>query len=469
MSKLVPKSVLIVGSGVFGLSTAWALAKREEFKDTSIIVVDDTRGGPFPPLDVASVDSSRIIRADYSDSAYAALADVAQEEWRKQADHELGGQGRYSQAGLMLTADKPESALPKGKLSGLDYAKNSWRNVDAIARHNGYPEGKIRTLESPEAIRDLMGSDICHGDWGYINELSGWADAGRGMQWLYEQVTATGRVEFIDAIVEELVTEGKRIVGAKTKTGAVLRGDLVFVAAGAWTGGLIDLRGRVEATGQAVAYIDITDAEFAKLKTQPVVLNLSSGLFIIPPQDKTLKVARHGFGWLNPVTAPRALPTSPSEPRKPIKVSLPLTSRNGFPDYLPAEADVDLRRGLRDLAPVRGLDNRPWKDTRICWYADTRDGDWLVDYHPGWDGLFVATGDSGHGYKFLPVLGDKIADCILGRGGELGRKWSWKDIQDDGTGRERDGKYYGLRTEDGSRSGTFGLNIKDELAAKSKL
>lgn len=466
-SYTIPRSILIVGSGVFGLSTAWSLTQRPEYAHTKITVVDDasSAGSEFPPLDAASVDSSRIIRADYADPHYADLATVAQAEWRRQGDGDLGGRGRYSESGLLLTADYPKGATQEGKLTGMDYTKESWRNVSRIAKEAGYPANKVKALESAQALREHLGTPGRPGDWGYLNTLSGWADAGEGIRWQYRRVKATGRVEFMDAAVTELVTEGKKVVGAKLANSNVLRADLVFVAAGAWTGALIDLRGRTEATGHVVGYIEITQDELDVLSQQPVVLNLSSGLFIIPPQKRVLKVARHSFGYLNPVTVPRALPTSHEHERQPIVTSLPMTRRNGGPGRLPAEADADLRRAFRDLVPVEGLEGRPWLETRLCWYSDTRDGEWLVDYHPGWENLFVATGDSGHGYKFLPVLGDKILDCIEGRGGELGAKWKWKQVEDgDLVGRETNGKFHGLSTEDGSRSGYPGMILQDELA-----
>lgn len=456
-----PSSILIVGSGVFGLSTAWALTKRSFFDKTSITVVDNA-GGQFPPADAASVDSSRIIRADYADPYYAELAAEAQEEWRKQGDEELGGQGRYSEAGLVLTANE----TPEGyalKKSQIDYTKESWHNVEEIAERTGLDKTKIKTLESTKALQGHLKTYGHTGDWGYINGLSGWADAGRGMKWLYEKVKATGRVEFLDKRVEELVTEGDRVVGAELSDSSVIKADLVFVAAGAWTGSLVDLRGRTEATGQAVAYMDITAEEQKALDDYPVVLNLSTGLFVIPPRDQVLKIARHNFGYLNPVTITTALPPSPSAKREPIVASQPFTLRNDPSSPFPAEADSDLRRALQDLVPVRGLEKRPWKEFRICWYSDTRDGEFLVDYHPGWKGLFVATGDSGHGFKFLPNLGEKVVDCLQGKGGELARKWAWREMEDDGVGREREGVYKGLVTEDGSRGGRLGMVLQEEL------
>ncbi len=45
-------------------------------------------------------------------------------------------------------------------------------------------------------------------------------------------------------------------------------------------------------------------------------------------------------------------------------------------------------------------------------YGDSFDGDFMFDYCPAVQGLFVASGGSGHGYKFAPILGDLIADRV---------------------------------------------------------
>ncbi|KAI9151716.1 L-pipecolate oxidase [Paramyrothecium foliicola] len=457
-----PTSILIVGSGVFGLSTASALAQRTFFANTAITIVENGNG-KFPAPDAASVDSSRIIRADYADPAYAALAATAQEQWRKQGDNGLGGEKRYTESGVLVTAREcPDTQ--EAKKHGMKYVKESWQNVVALAKQNGELADKIRVFEDTAALKDFLGTSDAVGDWGYINGLSGWADAGEGMQYLYEKVKASGRVSFVDGRVKQLVTDGKRVTGAELADGTVLNADVVMVAAGAWTGDLIDLRGRAEATGQVMGYVDLTEEEFKALENYPVVLNLSTGLFVIPPRERVLKVARHGFGYLNPETITTALPVSPDAERKPFVTSRPYTSRDGDLVGLPLEADKALRSALKDLIPLKGVDTRPWKGTRLCWYSDTRDADWLVDWHPGWDGLFVATGGSGHAYKFLPVLGEKVVDCWLGQGGELGQKWRWKDAVNDDAGTVVDGVYQGLITEDGSRGGRKQMILKEELA-----
>lgn len=58
----IPSSILIIGSGVFGLSTAVALTKRPVFASTKITVLD--RSPTIPAPDASSTDSSRIVRTE---------------------------------------------------------------------------------------------------------------------------------------------------------------------------------------------------------------------------------------------------------------------------------------------------------------------------------------------------------------------------------------------------------------------
>lgn len=76
--------------------------------------------------------------------------------------------------------------------------------------------------------------------------------------------------------------------------------DLTVLAAGAWSGKLLDLRGRMKATAQALAYIQLEAEELQGWESMPVLLNLSDGLFLAPPTpDGILKIARHTRRWLN--------------------------------------------------------------------------------------------------------------------------------------------------------------------------
>jgi sarcosine oxidase/L-pipecolate oxidase len=48
----------------------------------------------------------------------------------------------------------------------------------------------------------------------------------------------------------------------------------------------------------------------------------------------------------------------------------------------------------------------------MCWYTDSPDGDWVIGHYPGDSGLVLATGGSGHAFKFLPTLGKLVVDAI---------------------------------------------------------
>lgn len=47
-------------------------------------------------------------------------------------------------------------------------------------------------------------------------------------------------------------------------------------------------------------------------------------------------------------------------------------------------------------------------------YSLTPDEHFIIDRHPRDDGVVIAGGFSGHGYKFCPVVGEIIADLLDG-------------------------------------------------------
>jgi sarcosine oxidase / L-pipecolate oxidase len=440
-----PSSILIIGSGVFGLSTALALSTRPSFKNTSITLLDRS---PFPSPDGSSIDTSRIIRADYSDPAYASLAASAQEVWRQQGDDDLGGQGRYSESGLVVVADK-------GK-QGEKYVRDSLDNVRSLLGPRA--STCIHELKTRPEINAAVGTGGGSGDWGYVNTLSGWADAEEGMKWLRRKAESTGRIKFVTGEAISLLTSPckTKVLGAKLKDSSTLYADLVILAAGAWTPSLIDLRGRATATGQVLCYLPLSPSEQERLGKMPVLLNMSSGMFIIPPRNRVLKVARHSYGYSNPVSIPHPLSSTPApakeeqEEEERITVSIPRTAWDDASLSVPPDGQAACRAALREMIPE--LADRPFSRGKVCWYTDTPDGNFLIDFHPGYENLFLATGGSGHGYKFLPVIGERIVDVLVGEGGELREKWRW-----------RAEAVVNVVTEDGSRGGSPGMILDEEL------
>ena len=48
-----------------------------------------------------------------------------------------------------------------------------------------------------------------------------------------------------------------------------------------------------------------------------------------------------------------------------------------------------------------------------CLYTNTPDGHFVIARHPAHDRVTVACGFSGHGFKFVPVVGEILADLAL--------------------------------------------------------
>lgn len=382
------------------------------------------------------IDTSRIIRPDYAAARYTRLATIAQNRWRTDFATE-----HYHEVGLCVTAWGPEQK----------YVTSSLENVRAIGTD------KVEILNSPEDIQRVCGLEgkdpWGNGSTGYINWSSGWADAEGAMIWLREKVESLNRVKFVTKQVKKLLIDHKTntVSGVRLSDSSELKADLTVLAAGAWTAALIDLRGICKATGQAICYMPISEEEQAKLGDCPTILNLSHGLFMIPPSKKLLKVARHGHGYLNPTTIPHPESDDPSET---ITVSLPYTGVDDPTQVVPAEGQRQCRDFLKAIHPTIASPSRPFTKSKICWYTDTRNGDFLISYHPKYSGLFVASGGSGHGFKFLPIIGDCIVECIQGQTPEdFKGRWDWP------AERVPEDQWPG----DGSRGGPVGQVLQQEM------
>ncbi|KAI9904308.1 hypothetical protein N3K66_000837 [Trichothecium roseum] len=417
MAGKADKTILVVGAGVFGLTTALELKTRGY---GSVTVLDRA---PPPVPGGSSVDVSRVIRAEYADAAYHQLAEEALAGWSGEyAAH-------YRQSGLVMVAAPGDSAY-------LDGAKE-------VARAAGTP---FREWDDAERIKEEMPgveADL-RGLKGYYNARGGWADAGAAMRQLAETCGRAG-VSFVTGprgTVTALRRRGGRVTGVEVAEGPPLEADAVVLATGAWTNRLLPLTHATSASGQPVGFVQLAAEEARRLRDMPVVINLSTGVFVFPPHPGSglLKVARHGYGWANNVE----VETGGGDGSSARIVSAPKMDV-GEGGWLPDDADGALRDGLRQLAP--GFADRAWAaGSRLCWYSDTPEGDFVVDWHPDEEGLFLATGGAGHAFKFLPVLGRHIADCFEGKASaELRHKWRLRKAESEEGG--------GLKTGDGSRGG----------------
>ena len=72
------------------------------------------------------------------------------------------------------------------------------------------------------------------------------------------------------------------------------------------------------------------------------------------------------------------------------------------------------------------LVDAPIVHRRLCVYCDTADENFWIARDPARPNVVVATGGSGHAFKFAPVLGDLIASIALDEPHPLAHKFRWR-------------------------------------------
>ena len=93
-------------------------------------------------------------------------------------------------------------------------------------------------------------------------------------------------------------------------------------------------------------------------------------------------------------------------------------------------------------------------------------GDFLITHHPEYTSLFVATGGSGHGFKFFPVIGEKIVAAIEKTlEPEFAGIWRWRSEEElkEVVRSGGDGEEEFIACVDGSRGGRKGMVLGEEM------
>lgn len=373
------KSVLIVGAGEFGLSLALELSRTKSHDYSTITILDRE----MPPVaGGSSVDINRIMRPDYADLKYTLMGLEALKEWQTSTlfrDH-------FYQSHIVLMAP-----------TNSDFRDKSMANLQRLGL-------ETVSIDSPHDLRKKYPAfdGTFDGIKGYSHVNGGWVNAEGTVRSTVSEILRLGKAQFItgaDGTMVELVTDGKTVTGVRTRSGKVHTADLVVMATGSWTPSLMDCEDRFVSTAQPVGFLQLTPEETAKYKSNPVYINIQHGVFVFPPTpDGVMKCARHGYGYTR--TLPSQWGNVSTPPQEPIY------------NYLPPDAVNDLRQGLSE-SYGREIAERPFFETRLCWYTDSPSGDFVFSFHPNYDNLFMCTSGCGHAFKFFPVLGKYSLGCLL--------------------------------------------------------
>ena len=376
----------VVGAGINGVVAAIELRKRGH----DVVLLDP---GPLPHPLAASTDISKVVRAAYgADEEYTELAERSREIWQ-QWNHEFGVQ-LYHEVGFLCMRQRPMQAG--------DFEYESLR----LLERRGH---RIERVNSDYLRRHFPAWNADRYLDGFLDFEAGYAESGRAVAVLIERAKSIGVAVRECAKFCGLVERSDRVKGIALENGEKLPADAVVMAVGAWTPYMLPFtRDFFQASGQPVFHLKPARPELFTPEHFPIFgADISAtGFYGFPlNRDGVVKIANHGIGHEMSPDSPKRVVTKEEENRM----------REFLADSFPSLAD----------APV--------VFTRVCFYCDTKDGDFWIAPDPDRTGLTIAAGDSGHGFKFAPVLGGIIADAVEGK---VNPKFRWRPEVKPGVAKE---------------------------------
>jgi sarcosine oxidase / L-pipecolate oxidase len=364
--------VLVIGGGIFGATAALELRVR----GCDVTLVDP---GPLPHPLAESTDISKVVRMDYgNDVDYTALGERALDGWRRW--NRDWPAPRFHETGVTFLARTPmqPGGFEHDSYHLLVSRGHALERLDAAAIARRFP-----------AYRPGVYVD------GYVGAAGGWAEASAVVMQLVAEAQVRG------------VTIRQGAIDRITETGAIIAGEalaaeLVVVCAGSWVPLLVPaLAPSLRAIGQPVFHLAPADPAPFRAEHFPVFgADISrTGYYGFPiNRDGLVKIANHGAG----------VPLSPGALSREVT----------------AAHEAALRTFVRESFPA--LAEAPIVARRLCVYCDTFDGHFWIARDPERANVVVATGGSGHAFKFAPVLGPLIADLALGEPNPLAAKFRWR-------------------------------------------
>ncbi|KAJ2971409.1 hypothetical protein NQ176_g7703 [Zarea fungicola] len=431
--------VIIVGGGVFGLSTALWLA-RDGYKNITIYdrcAFDTNFYDPSGGCDGASADINKVFRMAYADKVeYQKLAIEARNIWLEWTER----------IKTSLPSELPDGLTPEDKLLHVcgsyflaegtklpAYYSDSLATMEKTApefrkmqflkagKDNAAEEARLGKFGSKWLEKYHVIDKINNGNTtGFIDIQAGITVADKACvfaRFLCEQagvkfVLGERQGKVAHLIIENTTTTQKIAKGIKTCDGISHFGDLIIVAAGSWTASIIpEAHKTVEATAGTVMFIDIPK--------ERQDLYYQGGGFPISKQGR-LKFGFRGRKFTNY----QDHPTQPD-----LRISTPRTKYTNNPiDTVPLYGLSRMKKVILQGFPE--LAEFGFTDSRLCWYTDSPDNDFVIDYVPNYSGsLFICTGGShtsGHGFKFLPILGRHVKNQLERVPDQFTAAWQWR-------------------------------------------
>lgn len=363
MSEVTGSDVLIVGGGCMGASIAYHLARAGAGRITLLerrTIGSGTTGA-----------SSAIVRQHYSIPTLARMAQRSLRVFQDFADL-VGGDAGFRQTGLLIGARAED-------LDGLRASVAMQQGLGIDTRMLDRRE--LHELEPRMTSDDLMGA--CYEpEAGYADPVAVTAAYARAAR-------AAGAHVLTNTAVQALLVEGDRARGIRLAGGTEMTAGIVIVAANIWSVPLLQAVG-VDLPVHATRHPCILLQQPEGFGPQHAIFfDFTNGLYL-RPEGVNLTLA----GTLEETEA------HPADPDR----------FQTIPSHEEAE-----RFAIRAARRFPALEDATLQSGYAGIYDVSADWQPIIGPMPGIEGLYGALGFSGHGFKLCPVVGELVADMVLGR------------------------------------------------------
>jgi monomeric sarcosine oxidase len=353
--------IVIVGAGIVGLSTAYALLSQG-MRNVVVLeqeAVDHARS--------SSHGFSRLLRFEYGpDAFYSNMVRLSLKRWKNL--ERVAGRTLYTPTGLLVLGNENDT-----------FTQSSYQ----VVRELGLPSEQLSKEDCGLRFPQFNTQPY---DTLTYNHEAGILHASTCLQTLRDLVLDLGGEIYESCRVTQLTNDNQlRPVRLRLSSGTEISADHVVLATGSWVHCLLaDLHLPVRMTRQYLLY-------FAVLPTSL----FSAGAFpaFIAGEIYGFPIHQGCNGWVKATSHEFGVPIDPNQVTPPDD-----------------QVIADITRQLRELLPA--LSHAEIARIDSCMYDVTPDEDFILDRLPYDPRVIFASGLSGHGFKFGLLLGELLSSLV---------------------------------------------------------
>ena len=367
---------IVVGAGINGAATFFHLARS----GSSVALLEKTQPA-FGPTGRSSAITSQF----YAMPELAQLAYRGTEYLRELED--LTGQGcDFRQIGQMW-AGGPDQV-------------DEWSELARTLAAQGLPVEVVTPEHIVETAPHIQADGLAIGIW---ESNCGYADPSMATTAFVNAGRNSGGEVLLNSEARSLLLDGDRVVGVETVTGERIGADAVVLAIGPWTRAFLSQFGvelplTIERHGHAVVSAPETAEDVL-----PFAWYDHNFSYYARPDGKNLILIGEWSGGAHSGGAhgtegPDAERLAPVSNPDQYEENVGLEESKGIVQLMssrvPTMRDIGIRPGYAGL------------------YDMSPDGDPIIGPLPGFEGLIVVAGTSGHGFKLGPAVGEELARLL---------------------------------------------------------